>query len=586
MSYFERRPYKTKVDRSKPAKPPAFLKHNISPKKHPSLKFEVTPEYRAQVCAQAYIGKKGYTIPKACLHPDDLKFLYQDLYMIPVKHGPAFGPVLKPGDDDPTAFPVYRENTKKIYLPRFYGLERYGAPTHGTKGAEGEPEAASKIVTISCVFDKPLRDYQEAVVEAYMKSVRKEGRVGSHPQAAGGILQLYAGAGKTVLSIKIISLLAKKTLIIVHKEFLLNQWVERIREFMPEANIGRIQGPLFDVHGKDIVIGMLQTLYDRDFPEDAFDEFGLTIVDEVHRIGSCQFSKALVRVQTPYMLGVTATLERKDGLTRVIHHFIGPLLFSQANRTSGADDSVLVRGMEFVSNDAEFNDVVTDFRGNPQFSTMISKLCNHGPRTQFLVKILADLIAENPEAQILVLGHNRSLLVDLHEAIEVQEIATCGYYLGGMKPAALEKTTERQIILASYAMAAEGFDHKNLSILVMITPKTDIIQSVGRIFRQKHARPLIVDIIDTHDIFQNQWKKRRAYYKKCGYRIHMTSSPQYRGFDPHAPNPTPWKVWFEPKKATTTGVQNEDTDGDDDDESAAAIKGQCLISFVDDGTDS
>jgi len=68
-------------------------------------------------------------------------------------------------------------------------------------------------------------------------------------------------------------------------------------------------------------------------------------------------------------------------------------------------------------------------------------------------------------------------------------------------------------------MAAEALDIKTLSILVMATPKTDITQSVGRILRIKHENPIIVDIIDTHQMFQNQWKLRKRFYKKSNYKI-------------------------------------------------------------------
>ena len=67
-------------------------------------------------------------------------------------------------------------------------------------------------------------------------------------------------------------------------------------------------------------------------------------------------------------------------------------------------------------------------------------------------------------------------------------------------------------------MAAEALDIKTLSRLVMATPKTDITQSVGRILRMKHENPVIVDIVDGHDCFQNQWKQRKRFYKKCNYR--------------------------------------------------------------------
>jgi superfamily II DNA or RNA helicase len=124
---------------------------------------------------------------------------------------------------------------------------------------------------------------------------------------------------------------------------LLNQWIDRINEFLPGATIGKIQGSTFDVEGKDIVIGMLQTLYDRPLPEKAFDCFGLTIIDEVHRIGSEQFSKALLRIISPNMLGISATVDRKDKLTCVLYMFIGPKMYS---KTRKSDDPVCVRAIE------------------------------------------------------------------------------------------------------------------------------------------------------------------------------------------------------------------------------------------------
>jgi superfamily II DNA or RNA helicase len=76
-------------------------------------------------------------------------------------------------------------------------------------------------------------------------------------------------------------------------------------------------------------------------------------------------------------------------------------------------------------------------------------------------------------------------------------------------------------------MAAEALDIKSLSTLVMVTPKTDIIQSVGRILRVKHENPIVVDIVDKHDIFQNQWKQRLRFYKQCNYRIRYVNSNKY-----------------------------------------------------------
>ena len=68
-------------------------------------------------------------------------------------------------------------------------------------------------------------------------------------------------------------------------------------------------------------------------------------------------------------------------------------------------------------------------------------------------------------------------------------------------------------------MASEGLDIKTLTTLLMATPKTDVCQSVGRILRSKHNTPLVIDIIDTHTIFKNQFNKRKKYYNKKKYKI-------------------------------------------------------------------
>jgi superfamily II DNA or RNA helicase len=134
----------------------------------------------------------------------------------------------------------------------------------------------------------------------------------------------------------------------------------------------------------------------------------------------------------------------------------------------------------------------------------------------------------------MILAHNKSLLTYLHKAIEHRGIAdgSVGYYVGGMKEADLKASESRKVIIATYAMASEGLDIKTLTTLVMASPKTDVCQSVGRILRVKHGRPLVIDIVDQQDIFRNQWHKRRAYYVKQNYDILMTDSPTY---DAHHP---------------------------------------------------
>lgn len=505
----------------------------------PPKQFILTAEYKEKIRTGSYLGKKGYTIPKTLLLTADEQEIRKELYVKPILFGAAA--------PETTAFPVYRENANKYYLPRFYGIGRYGTP---------DKSELQEGYVINVPFEKPLRDYQDNIIGIYMNHVTSLHNIG------GGILEVACGLGKTVMGLKIISLLKKKTLILVHKEFLMNQWIDRISEFLPTAKVGKIQASTFDIEGKDIVIGMIQTLYDKEYAAGTFDSFGLTIVDEVHRIGSEQFSRTLFKTITPYMLGISATVDRKDKLTKVLYMFIGDKIYSKPR---DSEDAVCVRGIEFKSTNDAFNMVELDFRGSPKYSTMITKLCEYGPRSDFIVKIIGDLLKES-ENQIMVLCHNRSLLTYLYESINHKQLASVGYYVGGMKQANLQATEEKQIVLATYAMAAEALDIKTLATLVMVTPKTDITQSVGRILRVKHENPIIVDIIDGHDLFQNQWTQRRRFYKKCNYRIRQIDSQKYTGMDIDWATDQTWKRVFEPKDSNGTKKScnglSDDSDGD------------------------
>jgi superfamily II DNA or RNA helicase len=129
------------------------------------------------------------------------------------------------------------------------------------------------------------------------------------------------------------------------------------------------------------------------------------------------------------------------------------------------------------------------------------------------------MLVENPQQQIMILAHNKNILKYLYDAINHRNIASVGYYIGGMKEHDLKISETKTIIIATYSMAAEALDIKTLTTLIMATPKTDIEQAVGRILRAKHNQPIVVDIIDTHDSFQKQWIKRKQFYKKHNYQI-------------------------------------------------------------------
>jgi len=337
----------------------------------------------------------------------------------------------------------------------------------------------------------------------------------------------------------------------------MNQWIERIADFLPSARVGKIQANKLEIEGKDIVLGMIQTLFSRDFPANTFESFGLLIIDEVHHIGSEMFSKTLLKIVTPYVLGISATVERKDKLTKVLYMFIGPKIYSEERNQ---DDAVMVHGIYYKTIDEQFNETEYDWKGQPKYSTMISKICEYGPRSDFIVKVLTDLLGNDgnindiKKGQVMILSHNRSLLTYLYNAIEYRQIASVGFYVGGMKERDLKETEEKKIVLATYSMAAEALDFKTLSILIMATPKKDIEQSVGRILRVKHDNPIVIDIVDPHQLFQNQWSVRKRFYKKCNYGILTIDSAKYKGMG----RESGWTNAFTPMKCQIEDAEEPD----------------------------
>ena len=140
---------------------------------------------------------------------------------------------------------------------------------------------------------------------------------------------------------------------------------------------------------------------------------------------------------------------------------------------------------------------------------------------------MIDILKDRDGQQIMILAHNKSLLKYFYDAIKHRNLATVGYYIGGMKEKDLKITETMQVVIATYAMAAEGLDIKTLTTLFLATPKTDVTQAVGRILRKTDVNALVIDIIDQHGIFHRQWLKRRAFYKKSGFEIMITDNNDY-----------------------------------------------------------
>lgn len=442
------------------------------------------------------LTSRGYTVLKSELALEVIKDIREELTVSPkISKDYAFGPTPK--------YSLYLESESKFYLPKSFGLKKFGMPKQNKL-----PDSEKLDESIN--FNGVLREEQFEPVKKLLDACLD-------PSQMGGILNVYCGGGKTTMALYVAVELGFKTLIVVHKDFLLEQWKERIKQFIPNSKIGLIKAKELDIVGKDIVIASLQSLSMKDYPKGTFSSFGTVIVDEVHHTSAEVFSKALSKICFTYTIGLTATVTRKDGLSKVFQWYLGKIVHKAQKRKDDAYFHVL----EYYSEDSEYSDLPTICNGKLNMSRMINNICFFEPRNKFIVVNIKQVLTKEPKRKILLLSDRRDHLSILQKMLVLNGFDV-GLYMGGMKQSVLTECASKQIILATYSIASEGYDQPGLDTLILASPKSDIVQSVGRILRDKAADrkhvPLVVDILDTFSIFNNQGKKRIDYYEKCSWQ--------------------------------------------------------------------
>ena len=316
----------------------------------------------------------------------------------------------------------------------------------------------------------------------------------------------------TTVALAFATHLKVQTMIVVHKEFLANQWRDRINQFCPGATIGRVQGDTFDVTGKDFVIAMIQTMCQREFPKDAFDSFGLLIVDEAHHIGAPAFSQFMFKICTKFTLGLTATPERKDGLTRLLYWFLGPEFF-RVERT--AQKTTQVRVLDYTCEAFKEAPPITRF-GKLNMAGLVTVLTELEDRNAMILDVIEEALLD--DRKVLVLSDRRDHCFYFKN--KLGDLA--GLYIGGMTEADLNESAKARVVLATFQLAQEGLDIPELDTCILSTPKSDITQSIGRIMREtpgKRNSPLIIDVLDHWSVCFSMHRKRRAVYHAGGFDI-------------------------------------------------------------------
>jgi hypothetical protein len=268
--------------------------------------------------------------------------------------------------------------------------------------------------------------------------------------------------------------------------------------------------------------------------------------------------QALFKVCPRHAFALSATPDRKDGLTKVLHWFFGEGTFVARRENQG---QVMVFPVTYEC--AAFHEAPpTNRMGKISLVEMITTLVCDPGRTKMVVDLLTKTLRKTPSRQILVLSDRREHCKLLQSYFPDNS----GLYRGGMKQALLEESSKKTIIFATFSQAHEGLDIPTLDTVILATPKSDIKQSIGRILREtagklgafgpkveyfgitsgfadahplglltgKKNAPWIFDIVDSWGFLYAMFSKRKRVYKEGGFLIQG-------GADEPEPEKNPYK---------------------------------------------
>ena len=342
-----------------------------------------------------------------------------------------------------------------------------------------------------------------------------------------GILSAPPAFGKTAVAAWLIAERKVSTLVLVHRQQLLDQWRERLMMLLelPPTSVGQIGGGKRDRSGR-VDVALLQSLHRKGEVKDCVAEYGQVIVDECHHISAFTFEQVMRQIKAKYVVGLTATPTRKDGHHPIIFMQCGPVRFSLSAR--GMTESTPFEHFVIPRQ--------TDFRMAPNLTDVTihdvyAALVRDRARNEMIVEDLVRAVES---------GHSPLLLTGRTEHLKYFETKLTGVVKnvfvlkGGMgtkqRRAATEALasvgeTDQRVILATGSYIGEGFDDARLDTLFLTMPiswKGTLQQYVGRLHRL-HDNKRVVRVYDYVDaevpMLARMYERRLKGYSAIGYRV-------------------------------------------------------------------
>lgn len=333
------------------------------------------------------------------------------------------------------------------------------------------------------------------------------------------------GIGKTVLGTYLIAERARSTLILVHRKPLLEQWIAQLSMFLgiPEKEIGQIGGGKRKPNGR-LDVAMIQSLVRKGSVDDLVARYGHVIVDECHHLPAVSFERVLSEAKAQFLLGLTATPQRRDGHHPIIEMQLGPVRYKvdSRNQTDARpfDHKLIVRETAFRLNETAASAGIQEIYG---------ELARDDARNG---RILDDVIAALEEGRSPIVLTERKEHVDYLAAALSKFVRHIVVLQGGMSAKKRRESAEQlaeipddeeRPVLATGRYIGEGFDDARLDTLLLAMPvswKGTLIQYSGRLHRTHpgKAEVRIYDYVDREvPMLLRMFEKRLRTYRAIGY---------------------------------------------------------------------
>ena len=330
-----------------------------------------------------------------------------------------------------------------------------------------------------------------------------------------GVIVSPPGSGKTIIGLEIIAQKRQPSLIIVHKKQLFDQWIERIQSFLkiPKNEIGQIGNQKFKP-GKAITVAMIQTLSRYEDIGKMADNFGTIIVDECHHIPARSFREAIVKFNSFYLYGLTATPKRKNNDEKLIYVYIGNILYN-----ADQIEQIRQKQSEIEINIRETNLYAPFDYKIDKYETISRILIHDTHRNSLIIDDIEKNINRFKTFLILTERKAHVDILNLYLKDKYETITIHGDDSDSTRKSKIEQLKQGhfKIVISTGQFFGEGIDLNNLECLIIAYPfafEGKLIQYIGRI-RHSGNPPVIFDYRDTKiDYFEKMFRQRNRYYKR------------------------------------------------------------------------